>query len=329
MVQSRLIEEMDRVTIEWLNKKDFEKRFPTHKENKINLDIPIISNDEEPVHSQRWKGIMKCYPFTEERLAKWQPPYIIQPKLDGNRAVNKPITAGSILLSSEENQYCCLPHLTQQLMDSGLWKIPLDGEMYSHALFKEGGHELIHSIASASRVNIHPRHKEMEFWVFDVKTTQNQSERLAFIVNNLSRLPISIKVVPFWICETLSEVKYVYDTVIKDGFEGIVIRHLFNKYEEKRSTWVMKFKPKKKDKYKIIGWNEEVSIHGVPKGRIGSLVLSSQAGDTFAVSAGLDDNDRERLWNIKDELAGKDAIVHYQHLTNKHIPKGCFDIEVL
>ena len=30
-------------------------------------------------------GIMLCYPFEEKRLNKWNPPYIIQPKLDGER----------------------------------------------------------------------------------------------------------------------------------------------------------------------------------------------------------------------------------------------------
>jgi len=30
-------------------------------------------------------GVQLCYPFEEKRLAKWEPPYIVQPKLDGER----------------------------------------------------------------------------------------------------------------------------------------------------------------------------------------------------------------------------------------------------
>ena len=90
----------------------------------------------------------------------------------------------------------------------------------------------------------------------------------------------------------------------------------------------MKFKPKRSDTYNIVGWNEEISKDGVPKGRIGSLILSSQSGDTFAVSAGLNDQSRAELWDIKHSLAGLNATVKYQHLTNKKIPKGCFDIKV-
>ena len=276
--------------------------------------------------SHRWKGIMKCVPFEERRLAKWDPPYIVQPKFDGDRCRNEPLVNGSILLTSEENIFYSVPHINQQLLKSGLYSLPLDGELYSHELFQEGGHELIHSIASRT-VNLHPRYKELEFWVFDIKNSMIQAERLHEL-NNLTTTT-NVKIAPYWICNSLSEVKTVYDKVIKDGFEGIVIRHLYNKYEEKRSTFLMKFKPKQQDTYKIIGWNEEISIHGIPKGRIGSLIMSSQQGDSFAVSAGLDDDDRDRLWAIRDTLSGKDAIVHFQHLTNKKIPKGCFDIEVI
>jgi ATP-dependent DNA ligase len=278
--------------------------------------------------SHRWKGIMKCVPFEEHRLAKWNPPYIVQPKLDGDRCRNEPLENGSFLLSSEENIFYSVPHINQQLLQSGLFNLPLDGELYSHELFQEGGHELIHSIASRT-VNIHPRHKELEYWIFDIKRIgESQITRTCFL-NSLPKTPLSIKIAPYWLCQNLGEVKTIYDNVIKAGFEGIVIRHLHNIYEEKRSTYLMKFKPKRQDTYHIIGWNEEVSIAGIPKGRIGSLIMSSQQGDSFAVSAGLDDNDRDRLWNIRDTLAGKDAIVHFQHLTNKKIPKGCFDVEVL
>ena len=277
--------------------------------------------------NQRWKGIMKCYPFEEKRLAKWNPPYIVQPKFDGDRMRNDPSESSAFLLTSEENLYFSVPHIVEQLNQSGLFRLPFDGEAYNHALHQEGGHELIHSIASRT-VNLHPRYQELEFWIFDIKVIGSQMERLG-VLNNLNHLPKNIKIAPYWICYSLDDIKNVYDKVIKQGFEGIVVRHIYNNYEEKRSTWLMKFKPKKHDIYMIIGWKEEVSINGTPKGRIGSLVMSSQFGDTFSVSAGLNDEKKAKLWLIRDELPGRNAIVHYQHLTDKKIPKGSFNIEVI
>ena len=149
------------------------------------------------------------------------------------------------------------------------------------------------------------------------------------LIENLRNLSPLIKVAPFWVCDTLDEVTNAYDAIIKEGYEGIIVRNCEGLYETKRSTWVMKFKPKKKDKYKIVGYNEEISKDGIPKGRLGSLIMSSQEGEQFSVSAGLNSEERERLWDIKDLLIGLDAIVHYQHLTDRKVPKGSFDIEVL
>lgn len=279
----------------------------------------------------RWKNIMKCYPFEESRLAKWQPPYIIQPKYDGDRCKAYPIENAHcdkeyLLLTSEENPYFSVPHIKQSLADSNL-NLTLDGEIYSHHVCREGGHELVHSIASRT-VNLHPRHEELKYYIFDVEVDKPQIERLQ-ILNRIKTLNIPhVKVAPYWVCDTLDEIKKVYDKLILAGYEGIIIRHLYNMYESKRSTFIMKFKPKKSDIYQIIDWNEEISKDGVPKGRIGSLVMSSQSGDTFNVSAGLNDESRAKLWDIRDTLDNYKAIVHYQHLTNKKVPKGCFDIKI-
>jgi ATP-dependent DNA ligase len=199
----------------------------------------------------------------------------------------------------------------------------LDGELYCHGLSFE---EII-SITSRT-VNLHPDHKKIQFHVFDIVNDQPQMKR-SLIIENLRRLNPHIVVAPFWLCSDLDDVKQTYDKIISLGYEGIIVRHNLGPYEVKRSLWVMKFKPKKFDTYKIVGWKEEVSINGTPKGRIGSIVMSSQAGDEFAVSAGLDDEKKAKLWLIRDELAGRNAIVHYQHLTDKKIPKGSFNIEVI
>ena len=276
--------------------------------------------------SHRWKNIMKAYPFTEERLAKWTPPYIVQPKYDGVRCRAIPIVGahgeGCLLLSSEENIIYSVPHLNEIIGGLGL-KGELDGELYCHGMSFE---EII-SITSRT-VNLHPDYKKIQFHCFDIVNDQPQMKR-SLIIENLRGLNPHIVVAPFWLCSDLDDVKSTYDGIIKLGYEGIIVRHNLAPYEIKRSLWVMKFKPKKHDIYQITGWKEEVSINGTPKGRIGSLIMSSQFGDEFAVSAGLDDNEKARLWLIRDHLAGRNAMVHYQHLTDKKIPKGSFNVEVI
>lgn len=277
---------------------------------------------------QGWKNIMKCYPFEESRLAKWEPPYIIQPKYDGDRCRAIPTSTGYILLSSEENIFFSVPHINEEL--NNLFKFiqpqdrpELDAELYIHGW----NHESIHSVVSRT-VNLHSDYEKMQLHVFDVVNSKPQVERLA-IVEELRNVSSIVQVSPFWVANNLDELKEVYDKCVKEGYEGIIIRHFMNRYEAKRSTMIMKFKPKKMDKYRIVGWKEEVSAEGVPKGRIGSLIMSSQNGDEFGVSAGLDHEMKQKLWVIRDELIGAWAEVHYQHLTAKHLPKGTFNVEVI
>jgi ATP-dependent DNA ligase len=250
----------------------------------------------------------------------------VQPKYDGVRCRAIPIAGPNgeacLLLSSKENIIYSVPHLNEII--GGLYlESELDGKLYCHGMSFE---EII-SITSRT-VNLHPEYKRIQFHIFDIVNDQPQMKR-SLIIEHLRGLNPHIVVAPFWLCTDLTDVKETYDRIIKLGYEGIIVRHQLAPYEIKRSLWVMKFKPKKQDIYKIVGWKEEVSINGTPKGRIGSLVMSSQLGDEFAVSAGLDDDKKAKLWLVREELAGRSAIVHYQHLTDKKIPKGSFNIEVI
>lgn len=280
---------------------------------------------------QKWKGIMKAYPWEEKRLAKWEPPYICQPKYDGDRCWGEKVSneGGWLLIQSGGNPVFSVPHINESLGRSPLpMNLKLDGELYNHNICLEGGHELVHSIASRT-TNLHPRYKELELHLFDIKdSTQPQIKRLMRL-EKIKDLNIPhVKVSPFYICESLDGIKRVYDDLIKKGYEGIIVRHLHADYREKRSIMLMKFKPKRKDEYRIVGVNEEYTMDGQPKGRLGSLIMSSQTGDTFCVSAGLNDEQREHLWKVRGLLPGTMATVHFQHLTMYKTPKGTFDIEI-
>lgn len=276
---------------------------------------------------QRWKGIMKCYPFEEKRLEKWQPPYIVQPKYDGFRCravpINSPQGSSHIFLSSEENIFYSVPHLQMEIMRLGI-TAELDGELYCHKMsFDE-----ISSIVSRT-VNLHENHQEIQFHIFDIVNDQPQMKRLLQI-ENLKGLSPWFKVAPFWLCENLEDVMRAYDTVLEQGYEGIIVRHFQAPYERKRSTYVMKFKPKKEDIYVIEGFQEELTINGVPKGTLGSILCKSGDGGLFSVGSGFTDNQRASLWANREILPGKEIKVQYQHLTpGKKVPRFPVFVEIL
>jgi len=280
---------------------------------------------------------MLAYPFEEKRLDRWVPPYIVQPKLDGERCRATPISTPKspshfMLLSSEENPFFSAPHIIEALdeLRDIVGKVELDGELYSHYLHQEGGIELIHSIASRT-VNLHPRYKELEYHIFDIAHENSiQASRLMRLVELEKYLKPPLRIVPYQIANNLDEVMRIYDKYIEEGYEGIIVRNVKAPYIRKRSIYMMKFKPKKTDIYKCIGWKEEKDIEGNPKGRLGSLILTSDEGSVFSVGSGLRDEDREELWETRDELLDRNVLVKYQHITSgNRVPRFPIFVKVL
>lgn len=263
-----------------------------------------------------WKNIMKCVPFEPKRLVKWQPPYIVQPKYDGFRCRKIDLENGEVLLlTSSENIFYSVPHLNEMFKTLN---IPgeLDGELYCHGM----NFNQISSILSRT-TNLHPDHKEIQFHCFDIVNDCPQMER-TLQISKLKNLHPNLQISPFWICYTLDDIMRVYDKLLSLNYEGIIVRRYIAPYERKRSTSIMKFKPKKEDDYIVVSTVEEFSVEGSPKNCLGSLICQSGDGNLFGIGTGFTREDRENLWKIKDRLPGMVAKVQYQHLSSgKHIPR--------
>jgi DNA ligase-1 len=275
---------------------------------------------------QRWKGIMKCYPFEEKRLAKWEPPYICQPKYDGIRCRAVPLQTSPdgdyMLLSSEENIIYSVPHINQWLKKLHL-TCELDGELYCHGMSFEN----ITSITSRT-VNPHHDFTKIKYHVFDIVNNEPQMRR-TIMIENLRNLSPVIEVAPFYLCESLDDVLSAYDKIIALGYEGIIVRHKLCPYERKRSTFVMKFKPKKEDSYEIIGFQEELDKEGLEKGSLGAFVCRSGDGNVFKVGTGFSAEQRQIFWEDREILVGKIARVKYQHISSaNHVPRFPVFVEV-
>lgn len=264
-------------------------------------------------------GIQLCYPFEEKRLKKWQPPWIIQPKLDGERCRAKwsEHTKSWELLSSEQNIIISVPHINQTLK---LLDIPrdleLDGELYVHGLpFEE-----IHSLVGRS-VNLHPNFESVEYWIFDLVDEEKPQVRRSVMLQELglSFIP-PIIYVPTTVVNNEKSLFREYENYLEQDYEGMIVRHTDAPYVRRRSTWVMKFKPKKIDIYPIIGYKEEIDKNGNPKNSLGALICSTD-GNEFSVGSGLTYNERQSYWRDRDNLIGKMCEVAYQHTFDGGVPR--------
>lgn len=273
-------------------------------------------------------GIMLAYPFEEKRFEKWGNKGILQPKLDGERCRAIIDDVGNVtLLSSEKNVIDSVPHITKALTCM-VRNIELDGELYVHGEpFSE-----IHSIVSR-KVQLRHDYDKMQYHIFDIIKDGTQAERLIELQALKPTLERSgcIKVVPNYFIEGFTNLMSYYDTLIGANYEGFIIRHPGALYTRRRSVYMMKFKPRKEDYYTIVGYQEEVSIHGEKKCSLGALVCKDDMGTLFNVGTGpaLTREARVQLWYRRNELLGKVARVKYQHLTEKKVPRFPVLVEVI
>jgi ATP-dependent DNA ligase len=261
----------------------------------------------------RRTGIMLCYPFEEKRLARWSKPYICQPKLDGvrSRAVHIPgsIDSSYMLLTSEENSIYHMDHIRKELNYLNSTR-EFDGELYAHHLdFDEITSRALRDI------NPHPLRQEIEYHIFDIVNSEMQSHRTGLLIDlSITHANLEyVKFVPTSLAWSFEEVWDLYEEFVAQGYEGIIVREPFGFYKRARSTSIMKFKPKKSDTYKVIGYEEEISKDGVPKNQLGSLRLSDSEGNEFFVGSGFTQSLRQELWASRESLPGKLCTINYQH----------------
>lgn len=273
-------------------------------------------------------GIMLCYPFEERRLLNqgrfsllWTPPYILHPKLNGERCRMIVENKRCLLLSSSEEIIPSVPHINH----SGLLLPPgeYDGELYTHGLsFSE-----IHSRVSM-RTSLHPDYRSIELHLFDIVSSDPQWERLwnlANILREISTISPIKQVIPTPV-SSLSEIYALYSVYIDSGYEGFVIRHMDAPYIRTRTPALMKFKPKKTDHYEIVQVLEATSEDGALLGMVGAFECRDPEGTTFKVGAGhLSHDERRTIWisNIlaPEHFKSKFLEIEYQTMSDaKGVP---------
>lgn len=285
--------------------------------------------------SQNWTrtgrrtGIQLAYPLEEKRLAKWNPPFIVQPKLDGERCRAVIDQQGTVsLFSSEANVIESVPHITEYLQSLNLKSVEFDGELYRHGLDLNE----IQSIVS-TKIGLHPAFDDIQLHVFDlVDEAKPQASRIQLLEGFQSSLPSDcVEIVPFKLVHSYDEIMGLLDWSLEEGYEGVIVRHFDALYVRRRSIWMMKFKPKREDTYTIVGYTQEKSMNNVPKPSLGALVCQARFGEeTFHVGTGFTRDQRHLLWLERETLVGKRVVVRFQHLTSvRGVPRSAVFAEIL
>lgn len=264
----------------------------------------------------RRQGIMLAYPFTETRMDKWLregKPLIVQPKYNGTRLM----WTGTHLKSSEGNEVKCLPHILEECKEKFANR-PLDGEAYCHGMSLQN----IRAITGRSK-NLHENYLDIDFVVFDKPIPKvPQATRIASLLSEEET--DYIKIAPSVLVRTVKAATGFLQEVVDSGYEGVVIRRYNGLWAPKRSVDMVKWKPKRKDAYRLV---EMVEGTGKYEGTLGAFIVEDPEGHRFHVgSFAITDIERDRLWRNSGDLLGRWVVVRYFELTDSNIPpSGVFE----
>lgn len=249
-------------------------------------------------------------------------PKLVSIKLDGLRVTTKFNNALTRSLKPVPNE-----HIRDILKDYP----DLDGEVIVGPLTASDVRR-----RTSSEVRSHDGTPDFTFYVFDDLSDMSLpfDERLEKLRNR--ELPSFIQVLDQWQVFDQKALDELYDNVLEQGHEGLIVRNPESMYKYGRCTAKsqdsLKYKPFKDDEAEIIRAYEamhnnneaftnelgrtERSTHQenlVGKGMIGGFeVRDIKTGVEFRVSAGvLKHDERLKLWNIRHTLPGR--IITYRH----------------
>ena len=107
------------------------------------------------------------------------------------------------------------------------------------------------------------------------------------------------------------------DYATAQGFEGVMLNDPNAKYETKRTKGLLKVKKMHTADLLVVGFEE--AIDGKNRGGLKSLIVQLDEDNTFNVSSGLTEGQREHIWNNQDEYLGKIIeIKFFEETTNKN-----------
>lgn len=107
-----------------------------------------------------------------------------------------------------------------------------------------------------------------------------------------------------WYCMTAEAVHDAYTKARAEGHEGIMVKTLEHVYQRRRTYDWMKYKPSEDHDGQIAGFNEAVSLEGVPLGRVGSINVTCADGSTASPS-GIPHALGKELWENQAAYVGQ------------------------
>lgn len=261
--------------------------------------------------------------YTKEKDKVKFPSYS-QPKLDGIRCVIRK----DGMWSRNGKKIISAPHIFEIL--EPLFEINpdliFDGELYADKFAND--FNAICSLVKKTKptwADLNESKEKIEYHIYDLPSyNANFGSRYAHLFKLLNNYHPSIKVVDTVLVTNEEKVMEYYNEYVEAGYEGQMIR-LDDKYENKRSKYLLKHKSFIDEEYTILDIVEGI---GNKTGMVGSFVFENKNGKRFNSSPKFNWEECTKMWNERESLIGKSATVKYFNLTPDEIPRFPYVIKI-
>ena len=279
-----------------------------------------------------WTGLLKEYPvmlcsqFEQKLVDKVKFPALVQTKMDGMR-FNAIVQGGKVEYRSRNGKEIqLLGNLDDDFIKlAGDVDCVFDGELLvadtsGNVLDRQTGNGILNkankgtiSQAEAEKVCATVWDVIPYLYFVDGECPVNYGKRwdsLCKLVD--THQPTKVGLVDSWEVDTYEEAKTLFEGLLADGQEGIILKDKNGIWEDKRAKHQIKFKGEMECDLEIIAVEEGTGKYA---GKLGAVVCRSRPEDgkylTVNVGSGFNDAHRDNLWNIRDQLIGKIVAVKY------------------
>lgn len=115
---------------------------------------------------------------------------------------------------------------------------------------------------------------------------------------------LSVRVPQYRMAYSSADVEHHFTRARTTGLEGVMVKQHDAMYERKRTDGWLKMKPEAEADGIIVGFNEAVSLDGVPLGRAGSVIVRC-ADDSTAQPSGIKHDLAKHMWENQREYMGR------------------------
>jgi len=269
-------------------------------------------------------------------------PVIIQPKLDGIRALAyMDSTGNSVILESRNGKnFMWLDHIRddiKKILTSKAGKgLILDGEIYAHRIVKNGKcldgvsrFQFISEVCKVTRSRPHAEEKLVNYVVFDCWDMENScDDRISRVDRLVKHNNVShVQLVPYVYAPDHETIEKCLEHYVADSYEGIMIRDPKSQYKASttHSNCLLKYKKFEDEEWEIYG--AETCVGGNCDGAVKWLckkVIDGKTVNLVAKQMGSNEESK-RIYNQykkrPERFNGKMVNIRFNERTKDGVPR--------